>query len=115
MPEAVSEVAEAILIAHQRMDAGSCVCGWSELGKSHPAHQVRMLIEAGAVATDGMPQECREETYSWRHFTPQQMDGYWIRCTLLGLHSEHEDEHTGLTWIAQNATDSGSDPSGGTS
>lgn len=39
--------AEAILVEHQRMDAGSCLCGWSELGKSHPGHQVAMLREAG--------------------------------------------------------------------
>lgn len=41
--------AEAILIAHQRRDIGSCLCGWSELGKSHAGHQVQMLSDAGVL------------------------------------------------------------------
>jgi hypothetical protein len=41
--------AEAILIAHQRRDVGSCLCGWSELGKSHAGHQVAKLREAGLL------------------------------------------------------------------
>jgi hypothetical protein len=32
-----------ILTYHQRKDAGSCLCGWSELGASHAQHQVDML------------------------------------------------------------------------
>lgn len=44
------ETAEAILVAHQRRDYGSCLCGWSELGKSHARHQVAMLSEASALA-----------------------------------------------------------------
>lgn len=43
------ETAQAILIAHQRRDYGSCLCGWSELGKSHPGHQVAMLREAALL------------------------------------------------------------------
>jgi hypothetical protein len=43
------EAAEAILIAHQRRDSRSCLCGWSELGRSHPGHQVVMLREAGLL------------------------------------------------------------------
>lgn len=39
--------AEAILTVHQRFDIGGCLCGWSELGKSHAGHQVAMLREAG--------------------------------------------------------------------
>lgn len=42
------EQAEAILIAHQR-HKGGCLCGWAELGMSHPAHQVAMLREAGLL------------------------------------------------------------------
>lgn len=41
--------AEAILISHQRRDAGSCLCGWSELGKSHAGHQADKLREAGLL------------------------------------------------------------------
>jgi hypothetical protein len=42
------EAAEAILIAHQR-HRGGCLCGWSELGRSHPGHQVAMLREAALL------------------------------------------------------------------
>jgi len=41
---------------------------------------------------------CPAETWSWWHFTDQQVDAYWIRCTLTGRHEEHEDENTGLCW-----------------
>jgi hypothetical protein len=41
--------AEAILIAHQRRDVGSCLCGWAELGKSHGGHQAEKLREAGLI------------------------------------------------------------------
>lgn len=41
--------AELILIAHQR-HRGGCLCGWAELGKSLPGHQVAMLREAGLLA-----------------------------------------------------------------
>jgi hypothetical protein len=41
--------AEAILIAHQRRDVGSCLCGWAEIGKSHAAHQVAELRAAGLL------------------------------------------------------------------
>lgn len=43
-PDATTtEIAEGILIAHQRLDGGGCLCGWSKLGESHPGHQVAML------------------------------------------------------------------------
>ncbi len=44
----VDETAETLLIAHQRHRDG-CLCGWSELGKSHPRHQVAKLREAGLL------------------------------------------------------------------
>lgn len=47
--------AEAILIAHQRRDSGSCLCGWSELGKSHAGHQAAELRKAGLLAPDSAP------------------------------------------------------------
>jgi hypothetical protein len=37
--------AEAILTIHQR-HRGGCLCGWHEMGKSHPGHQVAKLREA---------------------------------------------------------------------
>lgn len=50
MPASTRDAAEKILIAHQRRDYRSCICGWSELGKSHPGHQVAMLAEAALLA-----------------------------------------------------------------
>lgn len=32
-----------VLVAHQRRDIGGCLCGWSDLGKSHPEHVIAML------------------------------------------------------------------------
>ncbi len=55
------------------------------------------LLELRALASPP-PAECSAETYSWWHFIPEKLDGYWIRCTLQGPHDEHKDEHTGLTW-----------------
>jgi hypothetical protein len=47
---AVRQLAEEILIYHQRKDITGCICGWAELGKSHPGHQVEMLTRAGLLA-----------------------------------------------------------------
>jgi hypothetical protein len=52
---------------------------------------------------------CQEETYSWDHFTAEQVDAYWIRCTLQGPHDEHKDEHTGLTWTVASPSSSAGD------
>lgn len=38
---------EALLTAHQRRDVEGCLCGWSELGKSHAGHQASVLREIG--------------------------------------------------------------------
>lgn len=45
-------VAETILVAHQRQTIRSCLCGWSELGRSHARHQVQMLREAGLLVDE---------------------------------------------------------------
>jgi hypothetical protein len=50
IPEAALEAAAAVLVYHQRKDITSCMCGWSELGKSHAAHQARLALEAAADA-----------------------------------------------------------------
>jgi hypothetical protein len=48
-----TERAQALLTAHQRFDARSCLCGWDELGKSHAAHQADELARMGLlVAAD---------------------------------------------------------------
>lgn len=58
------QAAEQILVAHQRYTIGGCLCGWAELGKSHPGHQVAMLREAGLLpdepeaARQGPPTGC---------------------------------------------------------
>ena len=44
--------AEAILISHQRRDTGSCLCGWSEIGRTHAGHQVAELRAAGLLVED---------------------------------------------------------------
>lgn len=38
-----------VLVAHQRRDSGSCMCGWGELGKSHAEHVASALEAAGAL------------------------------------------------------------------
>lgn len=52
-PPEVLRAAEAVLIAHTRVDIKGCFCGWSELGRSHAAHQVHMLAGAGLLAERG--------------------------------------------------------------
>lgn len=64
-----------------------------------------------AAAAPGV--QCREDTWSWEHFNQDQVDGYWIRCTLWGPHDEHKDEHTGLTWISQPEPATAAAPEGG--
>jgi len=53
---------------------------------------------ASQLSTKPDRESCAAETYSWDHFRPEQVDAYWITCDVIGLHDEHEDEHTGLTW-----------------
>jgi hypothetical protein len=47
--------AQAILVAHQRYDIRSCLCGWSELGRCHAEHQVAMLRRAGLLNDREVP------------------------------------------------------------
>lgn len=58
-PPTVTAAAEATLVAHQRLDITGCLCGWSELGKSHACHQVQMLTDAGVLAAT--PPDTNEE------------------------------------------------------
>lgn len=44
-------LAAAVLVAHQRRDIGSCLCGWSEIGRSHAEHVAAVLAGAGALQT----------------------------------------------------------------
>ena len=43
------DLAAAVLVAHQRYDAGSCLCGPLPLGSSHAEHQAEVLDAAGAL------------------------------------------------------------------
>lgn len=36
-----------VLVNHQRMDAGGCLCGWNELGKCHAEHVLQEFTKAG--------------------------------------------------------------------
>lgn len=47
---AVALLSGILLVVHQRHSIGSCLCGWSDLGKSHAEHQVEMLDEAGLLS-----------------------------------------------------------------
>lgn len=51
-----------VLVAHQRQDAGSCLCGWADLGRSHAEHQVAELAKHGygdhAEALEAAAREC---------------------------------------------------------
>lgn len=44
-----ADVAVLLLVAHQRRDVRSCLCGWSELGRSFAKHQVDVLQRAGLL------------------------------------------------------------------
>lgn len=70
-------------------------------------HLVAVVVEGGEEFAERIcallnceeaPEPCQAETHSWQHFTAEQVDSYWIRCTLQGPHDEHQDEHTGLAW-----------------
>lgn len=62
MTNEIERAAEAVLIAHSRMDISGCLCGWSELGRSHAAHQVRMLAGAGLLAKRATDREPARST-----------------------------------------------------
>lgn len=54
MPDATyRKLAAAVLVAHQRLNMSECLCGWSELGKSHAEHVAEVLDAAGALRTSG--------------------------------------------------------------
>lgn len=48
-PDEQHLLAQQILIAHQRRDDRSCLCGFDRLGACHARHQVQMLVEAGVL------------------------------------------------------------------
>lgn len=48
--------AAAALVAHQRMDAGGCVCGYRALGASHARHVADALYDAGLLVPSRKPE-----------------------------------------------------------
>lgn len=48
IPDAAVEAVTRVLVAHQRLDNRSCLCGWARLGFSHPTHQAALILEAAA-------------------------------------------------------------------
>lgn len=49
-------------------------------------------------------EQCNAEVWSWWYFNPDQVDAYWIQCTLSSPHPYtefHKDENTGLEWKDQ--------------
>lgn len=72
---------------------------------------LRAVISPTYVPPD---QSCEAETWSWKYFSTEVVDGYWIRCTLTGPHDEHADtSNTGLTWRDQASTDTETNRPGG--
>jgi hypothetical protein len=45
------QLAIDVLVAHQRKNSQYCLCGWGELGMSHPAHVAAILDVAGCLRT----------------------------------------------------------------
>lgn len=50
------------LVAHQRKDASSCLCGWSVWGASHALHVTELLLEGidNSLFTEGFDVACNE-------------------------------------------------------
>lgn len=57
--------AAQVLIAHQRLDIGSCLCGWGvktgQLGKCHSRHVAGELAAAGVLAVSERHELCPTE------------------------------------------------------
>lgn len=41
---------------------------------------------------------CKSDIWSWSVFSDNAVDPYWIQCTLIGNHTEHENSETGVKW-----------------
>lgn len=54
------DLASAVLVAHQRYNASSCLCGWSELGQSWAEHVASVLDAAGALRDRPPVGECSD-------------------------------------------------------
>lgn len=81
------------------------ICALLNRAEAGPRPVGVRLVGTSPIDHDDLTRECDEETLSWDHFTPEQMDRYWIRCTFMGPHDEHKDEITGLTWRTEARPD----------
>lgn len=87
-------------LAHLDADRGETRPTSTESAEHPPAGGAGRAEPAQAVSAGWT---CPAETPSWDHYTPEQTDSYWIRCTLTHPHTEHKDEHTGLTWRSEES------------
>jgi len=65
------------------------------------ARRIAVALEqenAEAIDVPGDSGSCAAELWSWSYFSPLAVDGYWMRCDLIGAHAEHENSETGATW-----------------
>lgn len=53
----------------------------------------------------GPVESCEAEIWSWTYFNQDQVDAYWIRCTLSIPHNEHYDSNTGARWVENRSLD----------
>lgn len=95
--DAALEAIDRVRAAVEKHEHWNDDCGWDV-----PTIEVLAALDG---APDGAPEPelepCTAEIHSWSKqafHQNQDIDLYWIRCTLLGKHDEHEDSNTGLTW-----------------
>jgi len=71
------EILAAIIIAHVRLSAGACACGYAELGASHAEHVVTEALAANKRAGYALrtmraqPVETREQRAAKRALNPR--------------------------------------------
>lgn len=49
MDDTYRNLAESILVAHQKQESGDCLCGGLKLGESWATHVAKILFLAGAL------------------------------------------------------------------
>lgn len=70
----------------------------SEIGNEGWWHAVYCMDCCPADCDPRSSEPCHEEIHSLDYFRAQQVDSYWIVCTKVGPHDEHEDSNTGAHW-----------------
>jgi len=99
-----TEIPDVAVEAAAEAMAGELGIDWSDdaADKDEARRMVRIALTAGLAAIKEAKrissEPCDAEIHSWERFTPDQVDSYWIRCSRVGPHDDHEDSDTGLTW-----------------